>query len=409
MASDAKKITDVLMELGEEKAKARLRAIHDWARNEPIAVNLLPSLMSTASARYTTRNAKLPKGVATGQELVDGLEHVHAKTFAVLFEEPFECTTTTVSNFKTKGHHPSPFPLETLFLLWLSETIADNQIPPLSRINGMLSIFNFVSAVEAFIADETPLPKLKVGTTDAPLLAAHQLPPSREADQIAEGERNVSRFLGRLIGVENLAPDVINNDFFQHNPSKACFVLYRLGVENDVIKGFLVIQPPKTGNDDAYSFNHYYSDGINDRETRGFVLSVAQRHYFVGASGYKAVAKRPLLNEGMKFMVIDRNTRAQQGLMWGALFLSHDGAFKPIAGRCILIRSKFDHSRHADIGPVRGDLRADIEKYCDVEPGVLEQHMERILLAIDNSYEPSRSKGGDQNLMGPLTIVPPIA
>ena len=419
MAVPTAKITDTLMLLAPDEGRARLEAIDKWTRGERIAETLLPSLMSAATTSYTIKGGALPKaGLVTGQKLVDGLRDIHARTYAILFPgEPFECTPTSISNFKTRGYQSTAFPLAALFLLWLSEQIAAKRVLAASRVHAILSIFNFVRAVEEWITDKIEMPRLNAGTPQDPLLAAHQVPPTREAELVAEDERNVSRSFGRLIGLERLAPEVIETDFFTNNPSQASFVLYRRSTNNnDIIKGFLVIQPPKTGNDDAFSFNHFYADGLgNDRETRGFVLSLAGRHYFIGATGNlhsgrpSEQTKRPLLNEGMKFLVVDRKMQAQKSSMWGALFLSNDGQFMPIAGRCILIRSKFDHSRDVKLGAVHGDLHTDIETYCHVEPGLLEKHKDGILRAIDNSFEPRRAKGGDQSLMGPLTIVPPIA
>ncbi|MBX3431027.1 MAG: hypothetical protein KF779_15690 [Hyphomonadaceae bacterium] len=301
-------------------------------------------------------------------------------------------------------------------MLWLSERIAAKRIAAFSRVNSVLSVFNFVKAVDAFVLLETPLPRLKVGTPAEPLLDVHQVAPIENEEEVGKDERVVSHAFGRLIGIDRLAPDIIAEDFFDHNASKACFVVYRRAAAgNDILKGFLVVQPPKTGVDDAFSFNHYYSDGIgNDRETRGFIISLAHRYYFIGASGKMGKRKRdgsssrPLLNEGMKFLVLDRKMQAQQGSMWGGLFLSHDRLFTPIAGRCVLIRSKFEHSQDVHVGPVVGELQKDIQTNCDV-PGPLEKHMAGILLAIDNSYEPLVTCGGDQKLMGPLTITPPIA
>lgn len=417
MAASAVTTTAILMGLPPEEAREALERINDWTREERIAVTLLPSLMGAATTPYTTRGGKLEKGVVTGEQLVLELRRIHDETYARLFPgEPFECSPTAISNFKTKGQQPVGFPLASVFLLWLSEQIAAKEIQISSRVYAMLSIFNFVRAIEEHITKRAPLPQLILGSPDAPLLAAHQIHPTPEAEQVAEDERNVSRSFGRLIGLDRIAPEIIQNDFFTDNPNQASFVLYRRStINNDIIKGFLVIQPPKTGNDDAFSFNHFYRDGVgNDRETRGFILSVAQRHYFVGATGTmksgrpEAKPKRPLLNEGMKFLVIDRAMQAQQSSMWGALFLSNDNLFKPIAGRCILIRSKYDHSTQVRLGPVIGDLHKDIESYCDVAPDVIAAHKDGILRAIDNSFEPSRAKGGDEELMGPLTIVPPI-
>lgn len=418
MAASPVTITDILLEqMPPTEARGALERINSWTREERIAVTLLPGLMGAATTPYTTRGGKLEKGVVTGEQLVEELRRIHAKSYAKLFPgEPFECSSTAISNFKTKGQQPVGFPLATVFLLWLSEQIAAKEIQISSRVYPMLSVFNFVRAIEEHIAKKAELPQLTLGTPEAPLLAAHQIRPTPEAQQIAEDERNVSRSFGRLIGLDPIAPDVIQNDFFTDNPNQASFVLYRRStIKNDIIKGFLVIQPPKTGSADAFSFNHFYRDGVgNDRETRGFILSVAQRHYFVGATGSlhsgrpSDVTKRPLLNEGMKFLVIDRKMQAQKSSMWGALFLSNDNLFMPIAGRCILIRSKFDHSRDVKLGPVTEALEKDIQTYCDVAPDVIAKHKDGILLAIDNSFEPSRAKGGDTQLMGPLTIVPPI-
>lgn len=417
MAAPPKKITEILMDLDDQDARDALERIDAWTRDERIALTLLPGLMGAATTPYTTKGGKLEKGVITAVELVDELRKVHARTYEELYPgEPFECSPPTISNFKNKGQHPpGGFHLATVFLLWLSDQITDKRIQHSSRVYAMLSVFNFVRAIEDHINGQ-PLPQLKLGTPDEPLLAMHQVQPTEEAEQVSEDERNVSRSIGRLIGLDRIAPEVIQNDFFTDNPNQSCFVLYRRSTsENDIIKGFLVVQPPKTGQDDAYSFNHFYSDGIgNDRETRGFILSVAERHYFVGATGSlrsgrpEALPKRPLLNEGMKFLVVDRKLQAQKGSMWGALFLSNDNVFVPIAGRCILIRSKFEHSRDVKLGTVSGDLLDDIEMYCDVPRDVLTKHREGILRAIDNSFEPPRAKGGDKDLMGPLKIVPPI-
>jgi hypothetical protein len=112
------------------------------------------------------------------------------------------------------------------------------------------------------------------------------------------------------------------------------------------------MEAPRQEGGVAYSFTHFYRDALDAfRETRGLVLTLRQAHYLVGGGGdtnsepaYEKgqPRKRPPISQGIKCIAVERNLSAAQNNVWSGLFLSHAQGWKPIAGRCVLVRARYN-------------------------------------------------------------------
>lgn len=404
--------------MGTEGAWPRLLAIDTWTREERIAAISLPTLVRVTTARSAVRREPRARGRITQAALAVELSRLH-KLFNPQKDAGWLITPKDVSDFASAMIGAPDPPFGGLFLVWLADRLHAGEFLRIAPIYDQLSVFNFADAIALFILEERPLPRLGVATPSAPLLGPLNDAPLSLEEQIAEDEKTVSQALGNLLGIDDLAPVAFERRFFRDGEQKACFVVYRHAarIEDSLIKGLLVIERPKTVENDCFSFTHFYSDnGPNSRKTRGFVLSISNRHYFVGGTGptvletkSRTQPSRPRghFSDGMKLLVVDSNQQSANNHIWGGLFISHDRSYAPIAGRCVLIRSKFDWHDEVAIGLVPfTQLRADIAAHCDLDDATLEAELERIELAIDNSYEPGKPDSRTPDLRGPLTLVP---
>ncbi len=308
---------------------------------KPRRATLIPALVNAV----TSRPGRPPLGgpLVQGQVLAGELQRIYDTLLKPHFgNAKISFTGERFSRLRySEGAEAGP-PLGLAFLVWLSDKLEAGAYEPAAQVMGLLAIFNPIAAAEARAARNEKLPTFR------PVRPATPLIPFGVSDDIDEAERKVSEGLKTLFGVEQLNTREIASDFYQESAAKACFLLYQRTVEaNRVSRGFLVLQAPRLGSD-LHSFN-LWRRSAGWRGSRGFVLTLRSHHIFLGATGKQRAAKRPELSDALKCVVLDRNLGRQGNGIWPGLVLTHGPDYRPILGRCVLVRSRWTHSKDADL------------------------------------------------------------
>ncbi len=399
------------------KSGELVEELHRWTRDEQLPSVFIPVLLAAVIARQQRRDGDGDSSLITARQLCEDLDALYADLLqGHRGGRPANVTEVQLSRYRTRELSRPNSPLALLILLWLSRELGNNRFEEESQIFQLLAVFNPVDAVEARVLRAEALPRFDLGTPKHPMLRSTL---SRDIDR---AERAVSEGLATLMGLKQISSDSLRRDFFVADQPNAHFIVYRRSIQSGlVVKGFLVIEPATTRASDAYSFNHYHITSTNDlREARGFVLTLRNTHYFLGAVGAgrrkpavgdRGAGGRPLLSEGLKCIVINRDLSVYDNAVWSGIFLSEAPGYLPIAGRCVLVRARHDTWQRSGIDPISiHELEADLVNFA--HPNLFEESSSlaklsaAILQAIDNSYEPPLEPGGNETLAGPLTIVP---
>jgi hypothetical protein len=401
----------------DDDGAAALAIATRWLAQEAAMRALVPALIDAFVQRKESSDPSSSDRRPSAKLLCNQLTDLDKTELARFRKGQLRAVTeASLSKFRTTGKAPRDVPIPLLFLIYLSIWLSKGSPPKDDdRISTLLSICNPLRTLERiFETREEPGPLL-------PPLRDPSRPVLKTDDHLSPAERHlevenaVIRGLTTLLGLEVVAPTSIREEFFRENEKKAFFLLYRRARRLDrVIKGFLVIDAPATNGAEAYTFKHFQKNTHGDlRATSGYVFALKQGYYFLGGTsggdahepieGETAEAAVSRRAEAIKLVAVKK--RANDDL-WAGLFLSHDRAFDPIAGRCVLVRSRVAQYQDADIEDCSV---AEIERHLKdfatqsvLDRAALKGRLaDGIKKAINNAEEP----GGDKHLAGPLTIL----
>lgn len=182
----------------------------------------------------------------------------------------------------------------------------------------------------------------------------------RRVARLFDKDSNLAR--GPLTGLSDAQAIGIAPGNAAVKSTKSYYAIYRYStIRGEIVKTFMCILPPKSGEVPHYTFRHFYK-GLNSelRKTQGPVLHYLRTTYFLGGS---STGTDPQLN-GLKLIAIPEGTRNGNHRLLTGLFLSSAGGWQPIVGRLAML---YLGSRSDDQASIMHDAVGIGVRYRSVE------------------------------------------